>query len=111
MPNGNGNDRITTLSFQKKQSALSNIQTLINNIDYYYDYTNKSTSKNKIINTLNELLNLINSNEYQSFSYSTRTPCYDLVGECGTDYILGNVGPTLSEFNQDTSVNVLDVGG
>ena len=104
MPNGNGNDRITTLSFQKKQSALSNIQTLINNIDYYYDYTNKSTSKNKIINTLNELLNLINSNEYQSFSYSTRTPCYDLVGECGTDYILG-------DFNQDTSVNVLDVVG
>ena len=32
MPNGNGNDRTTTLSFQKKQSALSNIQTLINNI-------------------------------------------------------------------------------
>ena len=29
MPNGNGNDRTTTLSFQKKQSALSNIQIIL----------------------------------------------------------------------------------
>ena len=106
MPNGNRNGKFKVLSRTGKRTALNNIQTLLDNVDYYYSQTNQSISKKDITTTLNRLSYLISSDGYETNLGSSVKTGFSRDLECGD----GTGGTYLpGDVDASGTIDVLDI--
>ena len=95
---------ITKLTTNEKEKAVNDILTLKKNIDYYYDISNQFESKEKVIQILDELENLIKNNQNPSIKTPERLDCYQYPCD-----VTGVNGTLPADVNKDGAVDILDV--